>query len=677
MSPEQAAGREVDARSDIFSLGVILYEMVTGERPFGGATTVEVIVAITRDEPEPAAKKNPEVADSVGRVIDRCLRKSPADRFPSAAALAEALDAALSLPAAPRAAHPPRRPVALLVAAIAVAAVAGTYAVTRTGRAMPQAAAPSALQSANAPAPKPTAITDLPLPDSPSVEARAAYRAAVQWMHDSNWQRAAQDLERALSLDPSMAMAHLRLAFIRFNWGNVSEFREHYSRAVGLRSTLGARDQGLLDALEPTLGRPSRDLTESTTRLRVLAERYPFDAELWFLEGMLRVSDATVPALRRAVEIDPTYADALGQLAGILLQTGHPVEAEDAARKCLAASASAGDCHFVLASALDDRGQCAAMSDELEKVIALQMSSTEFPLGCAMAGSTYFYRASAMYADGRAIEAVREMMAAGWTRLPADQRAIAEPIDRARLEYAEGRFDEGDARARELARVVATSDDVTRRSGAAVLLVESALESGRTRDADALSAQYLKTSEILSRGPPVVDPVPFMRSVRLRSGSSSLEAWRSANAEWIRANMPRAQVPPLLWTHAFAWGLDTSEAATAALEELRKIGGEPIPEVWTQETAHIGHAYLLAGRSKDGIRALQLNARLCTRLLFPFTYVRGLLWFGAALEATGDAQGACDEYRAVVVGWGNAKPRSVTAEEARKRAAAIHCNLGR
>jgi serine/threonine-protein kinase len=283
-----------------------------------------------------------------------------------------------------------------------------------------------------------------------------------------------------------------------------------------------------------------------------------------------------------------------------------------------------------------------------------------------------------MYSDGRPIEAVREMMAAGWMHLPADQRAIAELLDRARLEYADGRFDEGDARTRQLAKLVATANDITRRSGAAMLLVESALESGRTRDADAMAGEYLKTSDILWKGPPMVDPAPFMRSVTLRAGGSSLDAWRTANAEWILANTPRAQLtPPALWTHAFGWGLDTPEAASAALDELTKVGGEPIPEVWTQETAHIGHAYLLAGRGKDGIRSLQLSAQLCSRLLLPFTYVRGLLWFGEALEATGDTQGACAQYGAVVTRWGHAKPRSVTAEEARKRAAALHCNVGR
>ena len=77
MAPEQAEGKAVDARSDIFSLGVMLYEMATGERPFKGDTSVSTLAAIMRDTPKSVTEVNPEIPKELGRVIRRALSKDP------------------------------------------------------------------------------------------------------------------------------------------------------------------------------------------------------------------------------------------------------------------------------------------------------------------------------------------------------------------------------------------------------------------------------------------------------------------------------------------------------------------------------------------------------------------------------------------------------------------------
>jgi serine/threonine protein kinase len=91
MSPEQLEGKEVDARSDLFSFGAILYEMATGKRPFNGSSQASVIASILKEQPAPIAQLQPLTPPLLERTIGQCLAKDPDQRWSSAGDLKRAL----------------------------------------------------------------------------------------------------------------------------------------------------------------------------------------------------------------------------------------------------------------------------------------------------------------------------------------------------------------------------------------------------------------------------------------------------------------------------------------------------------------------------------------------------------------------------------------------------------
>ncbi len=95
MSPEQAEGSVIDLRSDIYSLGVMLFELCTGTMPFSGTTPLITAAArLLKPAPDPRSRR-PELFEGVALVVLRCLCRQPQERYASAEEVAAALDAAL------------------------------------------------------------------------------------------------------------------------------------------------------------------------------------------------------------------------------------------------------------------------------------------------------------------------------------------------------------------------------------------------------------------------------------------------------------------------------------------------------------------------------------------------------------------------------------------------------
>jgi len=96
MSPEQTQGSKLDGRSDLFSTGIVLYQMLAGQRPFQGDSLVSLAIRIAKEEPPPLEKLRPDLPHALRRIVERCLAKAPERRFQSGRELADALGRVLA-----------------------------------------------------------------------------------------------------------------------------------------------------------------------------------------------------------------------------------------------------------------------------------------------------------------------------------------------------------------------------------------------------------------------------------------------------------------------------------------------------------------------------------------------------------------------------------------------------
>ena len=356
MSPEQAEGKPLDHRSDIFSLGILLYEVATGERPFKGDTNLSILSAILKDTPPPVSERRAELPRPLSRMIQRALEKKPGDRYQSAADLRQDLEdlkrdvetgevvsgTRLALVSLGKRRVPLLAAVVVLLVALGIAA-----AVTAVRRRGP---APVVAGSAAHAGPSlavfyfenltgepsldwlRTGLTDMLVTDlSQSAGLRVLSTARLYQILDGLGQLADKTtsfeaiqavareagVERALVGSYLMSGGRLRIS-VKLQDARTGEVLaservegEGEGSILRLADELTRRVKERLGLRRAAGSEPDRDLEEVTTSS---IEAYRQYAEGYALHNQGREQDA-IPKLEKAVELDPGFAMAMAKLS--------------------------------------------------------------------------------------------------------------------------------------------------------------------------------------------------------------------------------------------------------------------------------------------------------------------------------------------------------------------------
>lgn len=472
MSPEQLQQHRVDGRSDLFSLGTLLFECLTGQPAFQGSSPVETMAKVLHVHPPPPSKLNSELDTRHDELCRRLLAKEPADRFQSADEVIGAIRLFLS-DTAHTAAQDREIPTGLrlkhaVLAAVCAIAIAAAFGVWR----WTQAAG---------------------LPPVPS-EANAWYQRGTEAVREGAYYSGRRALDQALQLFPGHALAYARRAEANAELDDEGAAKADLLRVASLvsdESRLPAVERLRLEAVRALV---LRDLDVAIARYTQLATENPADAGLWLDLGRAQEAAGLRTDARtsygRAIERNRQYAAAYLRLGFVEAADSRRDEAlaafAEAERLHVASSDVEGQTEVLIrrGAMFDTLGDLKRARADLERARALATSAgaigqqvrTRLALSSVTASEGHFTESAAI-----ASEAVREAVENGFDTVAADGL-----VDLSASVMESGRIDEAIAHAK---RAIDLADRRTARRTAArakVQLAELYQETNHAADSLAL-----------------------------------------------------------------------------------------------------------------------------------------------------------------------------------------------
>jgi tetratricopeptide (TPR) repeat protein len=483
--------------------------------------------------------------------------------------------------------------------------------------------------------------------------------------------------QEALRLDPSFAAAHLRLAL--YDSQSATELRNLFAKAAALRSKLDDRDRQLLDLAQAAAADPAT----LEDHIQAAERAYPLDAEVAFVSGNFALvtnrPEAARTAFARTVRLDPKFVLPLLREADLDLMEGDADGARGLLERCLQVSPTASTCMHVRAALDSGMGRCAEFEAESRRMLLVEPTS----------GVAQVYLAAALAANGASSDTIRgaldQAIELGEASAGGQQTSrIAHAWLDAELAMYAADFEGARARIDAVEQLQASDSGETGHAQATrwrLLVDEETGDAARSRS-DA-TAYIDRVPTFLPDGALIARPMALAVLQRTRTlpaprlASLRSEAWAATEPEGVQ------RTPG---DDALAWiGFDAEPARTAA-EARQAIAGRPpaklgallSPFLWDLDQdgyidRALGNLYLLAGQLEDALPALQRGAAACDVLHAPVEQMRAHVQLGSALEARGDAAGACAAYRYVVDRWPAPRPRSASVQAARARVAALGC----
>ena len=331
MSPQQARGEPIDARSDLWSLGVVLYEMIAGSRPFNRRNSAPILEQIFHSDPEPLSAYRQEIPAALSRIVKRLLQRDPMKRFESAEQLIDDLQSALPAAAGnSRASRLSRDRVLVLGTGALVFVLIGFLSWTRIAETRPRST------------------------DHSTTRNVAAYEHYLRSMDqplirtDSGARIALDHVEQAIALDTGYAAAYARLARLQLRIANGND------PDMSRRERLGLAEQAAVRAV--ALDDSSGEAHAALGKIMKYLNRRPL----------------AVAELRRAVILDPSNAEAGGALAELLVEVGYPYEGLVQARRAREQDPLSPIPNAEVANALLANDRCDEALAELAKLRSLR-----------------------------------------------------------------------------------------------------------------------------------------------------------------------------------------------------------------------------------------------------------------------------------------------------------------